>query len=113
MNLEERFWVLNSELEPSGETFSDLPPNEEASEVISNRTALYKPQVTPSNILWKSSGTLGHVDNITPLSYICERGEFTKHTPLSLSEDKCASDKGTKESRPDDFGFSGIVIARG
>ena len=85
LNLEERFWVRNSELEPSEGTFEDLPPEEETSEVICNRTALYKPQVTLSNILWKSSGTQGHVDSITPLSYICEAGECCKSN-LQLSQ---------------------------
>ena len=85
LSIEERFWVRNSELEPSEDTFADLPPEEEASEVISNRTTLYKPQVTPSNILWRSGGTLGHVDSITPLSYICEAGECCKPN-LQLSQ---------------------------
>ena len=60
---------------------------QEASEVLPNRTALYKPQVTPSNILWRSRGTLGHMDSISPLSYIYEAGECFK-PDLQLSQIK-------------------------
>ena len=53
------------------------PPElgQEASDVFPTRTTLYKPQVTPSNILWRSGVTLGHVDSITRISYTCEAGE--------------------------------------
>ena len=69
------FWVRNSELTPSENSFPDIPLDS-ATRVSVNRTVLYKPLVPWHFAVRTSLGTLGYNTSNTLLRTICEAGEF-------------------------------------
>ena len=65
------FWVRN----PS---FADTLFDGVAIDTIYNRTALYKPEVTRSDFMLSTNGIMIPVASVTPLCFICEKGESRK-----------------------------------
>ena len=69
------FWVRNSELTPSENSFPDIPLDSATRESV-NRTVLYKPLVPWHFAVRTSLGRLGYNTSDTLLRTICEAGEF-------------------------------------
>ena len=63
------FWARN-------QSFADTLFGGVAIDTIYNRTALYKPEVTLRDFMLSINGLMIPVASVTPLCFICEKGEF-------------------------------------